>query len=161
MDHYPPLTDSSIILGTTTHLYLTVPSSWGPVPISARQFHHPGDYYYHNLTVSASFGHHAVDHYPPLPDSSIMLGTSTYRILIPSSWGPLPTSTWQFYHPRDHYLPLPDSSIILVTTTKIYLTVSSSWRSLPTSTWQFHRPGDHLPLLPDSSFILGTTNHPN
>ena len=204
--HYPPQLDGSIILESTTYLYLTVPSSLSPLPISNWKFHHAGDYYqrlpdisviqratvYLNWTVSSSGGplpistwqfHHLGGHYLPVPDWSIILGI-THRLYmsVPSSWNhyhvyltvqssfvsPL-TSTWQFHHIVDHYLPLPDRSIIKGTTTHLFLTVRSLCGPLSTSlritthlyiyTWQFHHLGDNYPPLPDSFVIIGTTTH--
>ena len=144
------LTDSFIIMGTTTPLYITVPPSWGSLFTSAWQFHHLGY------------------NYPPVPGwSSILKTTNHLYLTVPSLQWPLPTSTWLFYIPGDHY------------TTHVVLTVQSSWRPLPTSTWLLHHPGDqiiiflgtttlptsswqfshhgdHYPPLPDCSMMLGT-----
>ena len=115
-------------MGTATYHYLRVLSSWVSLYISTWQFRH------------------LLDHYLPLPDSSIILGTTTYLYqTVPSSWGPLPTTTWQFF--------------ILVTTTRLCPTVPSSCEPLPTSVWQFHHSGDRNATLPDSPIILGSTTH--
>ena len=178
-DHHPNLPDSSIIRGTIADFYLTVLSSWWPLPISTWQFHHPegplapstcqlnhpGEHY---LPLSACANtlettHHylTVDN-QPLPDSSLILVTTTQIYLtVTSSWGPQPTSIWQFHLPRDNYPPLPDSSIILEPTSYFYLTCPSSWGPLPFSTWQFRHSGYHCLFLPDSSIILWTTTNIN
>ena len=146
--HYPPLADNSIILVTTTHLYLTGSSSCEPPRTSYWQFYHTGD-------------QNAI-----LPDSSIIQGTTAHFYLtVPSSWGPRRISTWQFRHRGDRFplLPenfiflktashnLPEDSIILWTTTHLNRTVPSP---LHTSTWLFQHPGDHYPCLPDRFVIL-------
>ena len=184
-NHYLPLPDRSIILGTTTQIYLTIRSPWGPISISTWEFILLGIKTHLYLTVQSSWGplstsawqlHHHGDHYPSLPDSSIILGTITrlWLVTVPSSLGgPLPTSTWLFHHHGYHYRPLIDSSIILGSIIHLNLTVQSSWghypslpgiilwtlptTQLPMCTRQFNNPGDHYQSLSDSSIILGPT----
>ena len=180
MDHYVPLCDDcSIILGTTTHLFVSVLTFWealhtsfpilGPQPTSFRIWYYP------------------VDHYPPLCDCSIVLGTTTHLfVTVWSSLGPLRTSLWVFYHLVDPYLLLYDSSVILKTTTNLFVSVihsenrclplSSYWEQLGTTTHHFQTVllswgplytslwpliilrDQYLPLC-DCSIILGTSIH--
>ena len=78
-DHYLVLPDSSIIIMTTAQIYLTVPSFWGPLLTSARQFHHP-------------LGDHHIDCLL-LPNLSLIQVTTTHFYLtVPSFWGTLSSS---------------------------------------------------------------------
>ena len=137
-DHSSPQLDSSIILGITTHRYLTLPSTLGSLHTSTCQLQHSRDH----STMSTCQFNHLVYYHLPLPDSSTILGSSTHLYLTVSSpWGPISTCIWQVYHPGDHHPRLPDRSIILGITTHLYLTIPSPWGPLSTSTSQFHHPG--------------------
>ena len=187
-DHYLHLTDSSIIMSITIHLYLEVPSSWWPLhtstslgplptctwhfpsfwaspPTSIGQFRYPGDDYALQpdssiILVTTTHLYLTGGHCTYLPDCSVILGNTPHLWLtIPSSSWPLPTSTWQVHHPVNHHALLIDNSIILGTKTQFYLTVPSSRGPQRTSTWPFHHHGDHDAFLHDSSVIVGTASH--
>ena len=164
--HCLPQLDSFIIRGTTTYLYLTVPSSWGTLLTCTWLVDYPGDHtpplhvssiimeplsrlpdssiILRTPPTSTWQFHHIVDHYLPLPDRSIIKGTTTHLFLtVRSLCGPLSTSlritthlyiyTWQFHHLGDNYPPLPDCFVIIGATTHHYPTVPSSWGQLPIS----------------------------
>ena len=131
---FPPLPDCSVILKTINYLNLTVPSSWGPLPISTWLFHHPGYLY---LTVSSPWvslpsstwqfrqpGYH----YTPIPDSSIILGTTNHLYLADlSSCGPLLSSADCLLHCVLQYNDLKCQDFKL-NFRNIYNVNASKWR---------------------------------
>ena len=124
---YPLLPDCSIILGTTTHINLTVPSSYGQLSTSSWLSHHPGDHHPRLLDSSIILGittpsswqlYHPVDHNPTQHDWCIILGITAYlNLTVPLSYDQLPISIWQFKagmgrdfvpgYPSPYYLRVP------------------------------------------------------
>ena len=126
-----------IVLGTTTHLFVSVWSSWGTVSTSlwVLVFNHPSV----NL--------------PPLScECSIILEATIYLFVTVSYfWRPLSTSLWAFFSAWGplsifawvfcHLIlvsPIRDCSVIHGSTIHLFVSVLRFWGRLPTSTW-LHR----------------------
>ena len=152
-DHYPPLRvyhPQDII-----HLSVRFLKSWGPYSTSAWLFYHSWDHFQSFRTVISSLGHLPAslclfydpgDHYPPVCDFCMIMGTTTHLFeTVSSSWEPLSTSLWAFL--SAWYQSFREFSVILESSSHLFLIVLSSMRPLPTSLWVFCHPGDDYSLL--------------